>query len=85
MKGQLVVIRDVSGSLLVRRIWESCATGVFIHSEEEWRKRMEGKQSLDPVGFPICDVFQYDDSAKEQIGSSAPDWSKLTRFLPVLG
>jgi hypothetical protein len=60
-KGQLIVVKYVNGSLLVRRLWSVAERGVYILSESEWKKRSEGKHSLAPVGFPMEDVFLYPD------------------------
>ncbi len=78
MRGQLIVCKDVSGRALVRRLWDVSNSGVFIHNEEEFYKRMSGEKCLDPVGFPTSDVFEYDDEAKLEIGKTAPNWEKLT-------
>jgi hypothetical protein len=80
MKGELVVVKDVNGSPLVRRVWDCSENGVYIHSEEEWQKRINGEKSLEPVGFPIEDVFQYDAKAKAELASQKPSWEKLTPF-----
>ena len=70
-KGQLVVVKDVNGSLLVRRLWSVAERGVYILSESEWEKRSEGKPSLAPVGFPMEDVFLYPADYEDVIGE---DW-----------
>jgi hypothetical protein len=77
MKGQIVVVKEFNGNLLVRRLWEISTTCAFIHSDEEWRKRMNGEKSLDPVGFPIEDVYVYDDYAERELNKTAPDPRKL--------
>jgi len=58
--------------LLVRRVWGISTSSVFIHSEEEWAKRMNGEESLDPLGFPLDDVFVYDDYAKGELKQTVP-------------
>jgi hypothetical protein len=80
MRGQLVVVKDVDGALLIRRAWDCSEKGIYIHSEEEWKKRMNGEKSLEPVGFPVEDVFRYDDKAKTELASPSPSWEKLTPF-----
>src|SRR5262249_9911310 len=80
MRGQLVVIRDVNGCALVRRVWEFSPLGVYIMSEDQWKLRTSGGKSLEPVGFPIGDVFMYDDAAKGELASGGLDWSALTPF-----
>ena len=56
--------------------------GVYILSEEEWGRRMSGEQSLEPVGFPLLDVFVYDDRAKTGLGKDEVEWQTLTPFVP---
>ena len=80
MRGQLVVVKDVNDLLLVRRVWDWSENGVYIHSEEEWHKRTAGEKSLEPVGFPIGDVFVYDAKAQEELASPNPASERLTPF-----
>jgi|GEM_PF-4750888 len=77
MKGQLVVAKEFNGDLIIRRLWEISTSSVFIHSEEEWVKRMNGEKSLDPVPFPLGDVFVYDDYAKRELEQTAPASTNL--------
>lgn len=42
MKGQLVVVRDVNGDAIVRRVWDFSSIGVYIMSEEQWETMMSG-------------------------------------------
>lgn len=70
MKGQLVVVKEFNGTLLVRRLWRISTYCAFIHSEEEWAKRMNGEKSLDPVGFPIEDVFVYEDYGSGELNET---------------
>jgi hypothetical protein len=83
MQGQLIVVKDVNGNALIRRVWDITDYGAFIHSEEEFSKRMRGEKTLDPVGFPACDAFKYDDVAKAQIGETVLNWEKLTPLLAL--
>ena len=80
MRGQIVVVKDVTSSLLLCRVWDCSETGVYIHSEEEWKKRTKGEKSLEPVWFPTEAVFQYDSKAKTELASPKPSWEKLTPF-----
>jgi hypothetical protein len=59
LQGQIVVVKDVNGYLLARRLWSVARKGVYVLSDSEWEKRSNGLQSLDPVGFPGEDVFFY--------------------------
>ena len=83
-RGQLVVCKDVDGKPLIRFVWSSNERGVFILSESEYRKRLIGQQSLEPVGFPATDVFLYDADNKEilehGVESGMIEWG---RMIPV--
>lgn len=81
MRGDLAVVKDVSGCALVRRVWDRTASAVFIHSEDEWQKRIRGERSLDPVGFPVEDVFALDDKARSAIENPCSvNWLGLTPY-----
>lgn len=82
MRGHLIVVKGFIGHPLVRRVWDCSARAVYILDEEQWEIRNGGGKSLDPVGFPIEDVFLYDDEARKQLASESPSWNALTRFPP---
>jgi hypothetical protein len=77
MRGQTIVVKDVSGLPLIVRLWSFNDSGVFIHSEEEFNRRMSGEKALDPVGFPYEDAFEYDNTAREVLKDSPMHWAKL--------
>ncbi len=58
-KGNLLFWKAFGGAPLVRKFWSESAKGVFILNDEEYEKRVRGHASLEPVGFPIEDVFSY--------------------------
>jgi hypothetical protein len=62
MRGDIIVVKDVSGNLLNRGVWEVTERGVYVHSEEEWNRRIRGEKYLDPVGFPSEDVYSPDEN-----------------------
>ena len=66
MRGQDVVVKEFNGNNLVRVEWEACDGLIFIHNREQFEKRMSGKSLLEPVGFPVEDVFLYDQSVLEK-------------------
>jgi hypothetical protein len=84
MKGQDIVIKDVSGTPVVVKYWSACRAGVFVHSKEEFDKRMQGEKHLEPVGVPATDVFVYDDNARLEIAALAKgrvvNWAILTPY-----
>ena len=63
-RGQYVVVIDVNGYLLLRRLWSVVDEGVFILSDVEWSKRASGEPWLEPVGFPKSSVFFYNEETK---------------------
>lgn len=66
MKGQVVVCKEFNGEHIVRVVWETKDGRVFIHSQEQFDKRMAGDNHLEPVGFPVEDVFDHDERLLEQ-------------------
>jgi len=77
MRGQIIVVKDVTAKALKVRLWDFNDIGVFIHSEEEFHKRMTGQEYLNPVVFPIEDAFEYDILAEKELSATDVDWSKL--------
>ena len=53
---------------------------VYLSSEAEFRKREAGKPALEPVGFPVSDVFAYDVGF---LKAKNHDWNALSRWQPV--
>jgi hypothetical protein len=80
MRGKLVVVKDFAGDALVRRVWDCSFSCVYILDDEQWRIRIIGGKSLEPVGFPIADVFLYDRKARRQIQAGVIKWNLLTPF-----
>lgn len=80
MRGQLVVVKDVNGDALVRRMWDFSSRCVYIMSEDQWELRISGGKSMEAVGFPIKDVFVYNEVAIDQIESDNVHWDTLTPF-----
>jgi hypothetical protein len=76
MKGQIVVAKCFNGEPVLARIWDCDTNVVFIHNEEEYLKHSRGESSLEPIGFPVSDVYEY----KEEYGdlTGRIDWSALT-------
>lgn len=62
MRCQVVLCKEFTGVLIVRVVWDAIDGLVLIHNNEQFSKRMSGKPYLDPVGFPVGDVFKYDEA-----------------------
>ncbi len=67
MRGNVVIIKDFQGELLIRRVWETTAKRVYITDEEGFRRLVAGDRSIAAIGFPKEDVFEYDEGAASAI------------------
>lgn len=79
MKGDLVVVRSLSGPLL-RRVEEAAEKMVFISSPDQHDLRAKGLPALDPVGFPRHHVFHYDAKLESDIRRGEVDWKRLKPY-----
>jgi hypothetical protein len=76
VRGQIVVCKYFICDPLRQIVWEDKAGIVFIHSEDQFLAHEAGLPFLSAVGFPIKDVFEYDEGALEH-----PDpWAKLKPY-----
>lgn len=58
MDMEIVVCKDFMGNELERIVWEATETLVFIHTREQFSAHKTGLPHLEPVGFPVQDVFK---------------------------
>ena len=61
MRGQIVVCNDFIGDELIRVVWEDSEALVFVHTDDQFEAHIKGLPCLEPVGFPIQDVFTRQD------------------------
>lgn len=85
MKGDIVFIRAASNRPFVRRVWSETETTVYICNEERYHKLMQNYESeLPPVGFPIDDVFCYEQSIEDELlttyQSNPSIWKRLRPY-----
>jgi hypothetical protein len=82
MQGDKVIVRAFRGKPLVRRVWESDAVSVFIHSEDQYRRRLEGIAHLWAVCFLRSDVFQFQELPEGVEGTVQDEafWASLTPY-----
>jgi len=81
MKGQIVVCKDFTGTHLVRVAWDSNETLIFIHTRDQFDRRIAGEKFLPPVGFPRKDVFHYDEKVIAECHELGKEpWDKLTAY-----
>ena len=77
-QGTLVVVRDCVGAGLVRRLWSWDARHVWIADENEFQNRIGGLDALEPVPFPMGDVFTLGDHTE----GHPVDWDAMTPWEP---
>ena len=80
MRGTLVIARDYIGRALVRRVWDAGSKMIWLSEESQFRQLSTGGASLQPVGFPVEDVFAYDPKAEAAIANGSLNWGSLKKF-----
>jgi hypothetical protein len=84
MRGNIVIIRTYGDVPLVRRVWDEDDSAIYITNDEQFQLLTQGKEALQPVGFPREDVFQYNPdlaAVMDQLVKSGKwDWNKLVSF-----
>jgi len=84
MRGDFVIVRAFGNIPLIRRLWDEDDYGIYITNDVQLQLLIDGKEALQPIGFPREDVFQYDpelaSSMDRLIKSGKWDWNKLVSF-----
>lgn len=84
MRGDFVIVRTFGNIPLIRRLWDESDYCVYITNDEQFQLLTNGKEALQPIGFPREDVFQYDpeiaSSMDQLVKSGKWDWNKLASF-----
>lgn len=84
MRGDFVIVRAFGDIPLIRRLWDEDNNGVYITNDEQFQLLIDGKEALEPIGFPREDVFKYDPELASTIDrlvkSKKWDWNKLVSF-----
>jgi len=84
MRGDCVIVRTYGGEPLARRVWDEDKHIVQITNDEQFELLTEGKDALDPIGFPRSDVFRCDPelipSVNQLYRDGKWDWNKLVPF-----
>lgn len=62
MRGDIVVVQELGGNPLIRRVWDSNEDAVFVCSDERFHYLENGEDDRQPNGFPKEFVFEYDES-----------------------
>jgi len=80
MRGDTVIIRAFRDQARVLRVWGVTEEAVYACNKEQYQRRADGIQALDPVGFPRRDVFVYDAVLLEQLRAGTIQWSNLQTY-----
>ncbi len=65
MRGQNVVCKEFNGGMIEALAWEDSGALIFIHTEAQFKAHLAGLPHLEPVGFPVEDVFIKDETSGE--------------------
>ncbi len=76
MRGEIIIVRAYGDKPLIRRIWTIGKNVIYITNDEQFQLLTEGKKALEPIGFPVEDVFKYDPEIAKSINKRC-DWHKL--------
>jgi hypothetical protein len=79
MRGQTVVCKDFIGDMICLIVWEDSGALIFVHTADQYKAHSEGLPHLDPVGFPVEDVFLW----KAESESGNLDRNELEPYCPV--
>ena len=79
MTGEFVIVRAYNGPL-IRRVLEVRPGVVYIASEEQYELWERGQPALEPVGFRLQDVFQYEPKMGKELACGKVDWKRLTPY-----
>lgn len=79
-RGEMVVIQAFGGKPLIKRVWEVTSRLVYICSDRQLELLNSGREAPPPIGFPVNDVYRYDQKAEREMASGGiVDWSSLER------
>lgn len=73
MLGDKVVVRAYGNNALIRTVWDANDRLVYIVNHNEYGDMVSGNIDPNPVGFPIEDVFIYNN----KYDLDKIDWSEL--------
>ncbi len=76
-KGSKIVARDCDDKALIRLLWDIGEQCVYVCSSEQFKNLLNGDLSAPAIGFPIDDVYEYDESIEAKINSNLFDWNSL--------
>lgn len=81
MRGDLVIVKAYGEIPLIRRVWSEGVRVIYITNDEQLKLLENGKDALEPIGFPREDVFKYNqemaESMENRIKNGEWDWTEL--------
>lgn len=83
-RGDTIVVRSYGNKPLIRRVWQVTDRAVYIHSEENYQKHIQGIAVVGPVGFPRDDAYVYEPDTfpadAEGVSQGATFWHQLRPY-----
>ena len=61
MRRQVVVYKYFIGDMNSLIVWEDSEALIFVHTADQYKAHEDGLPHLEPVGFPVQDVFMRND------------------------
>jgi hypothetical protein len=76
--GLRVIVRSFGDIPHIRKIVSMTDTAVFVCREESYDAILAGERDAPMIGFPLQDVFKYDQPMADVIAAGRrPDWNHL--------
>jgi hypothetical protein len=70
MRGQTVIARAFQGVPLARRVWDIGERVIYLTNDEGLEKLASGHSAPPPIGFPVEDVFRFDEALFKRLESA---------------
>jgi hypothetical protein len=83
MRGDYVIVRTYGDVPKRRRVWDVTPRAVFVCTDERYERLNRGVEEIPATGFPITDVFYYDEATfGELLNNYKSDPSSWERLVP---
>lgn len=79
MKGDFVIVRTMSGPR-VCRVTELDDGAIYVSSPDQYALIIKGLPALDPVGFPLDAVFEYNQEMEKEVALGKINWKRLRSY-----
>ena len=80
MKGELVIIRTLGDRPKINKVWQVEDDIVFACNESRFDELESGSADFPPIGFPIEDVYFYDEVLYNEVKQNNEMWEKLSHW-----